>query len=236
MCPLLYTNTTPTQVGRYERINNKLIPQLKEVLERGNLTIANASEFSSLSEDNQKVILEIINSNIQLNKDEAIKLKNQLKEIENEKAKEIKNNQTIIEENLKLKAELKKTTLKSDEEIKQLEGQLRVQLEKDIDDKYKLKLEEVKNEVKSSNEEKERLKTEIEQLKANAPADNLDEIKENYKLIPILKALNTNLIMLKKQYDSMQQNDINLSNCIIDDLRSINRAKGILDIFNKDLF
>ena len=61
-------------------------------------------------------------------------------------------------------------------------------------------------------------------------------IKENYKLIPILKALNTNLIMLKKQYDSMQQNDINLSNCIIDDLRSINRAKGILDIFNKDLF
>lgn len=227
---------SPTQVGRYERINNKLIPQLKEVLERGNLTIANASEFSSLSEDNQKVILEIINNNIQLNKDEAIKLKNQLKEIENEKAKEIKNNQTIIEENLKLKAELKKTTLKSDEEIKQLEGQLRVQLEKDIDDKYKLKLEEVKNEVKSSNEEKERLKTEIEQLKANAPADNLDEIKENYKLIPILKALNTNLIMLKKQYDSMQQNDINLSNCIIDDLRSINRAKGILDIFNKDLF
>lgn len=36
---------SPTQVGRYERINKNLIPELKEILENGNLTIANASEF-----------------------------------------------------------------------------------------------------------------------------------------------------------------------------------------------
>ena len=59
---------SPTQVGRYERINKNLIPELKEILENGNLTIANASEFSSLSEDNQKVILEIINNKVDINK------------------------------------------------------------------------------------------------------------------------------------------------------------------------
>lgn len=73
---------SPTQVSRYESINNKLIPELKEILENGNLTIANASEFSSLSEDNQKVILDIINDKVELNKQEAINLKNKLKQLE----------------------------------------------------------------------------------------------------------------------------------------------------------
>ena len=81
---------SPTQVGRYERINNKLIPELKAVIEQGNLTIANASEFSSLSEENQRVILNIINDKTNMSKQEAIDLKNKLKKIEEEKELELK--------------------------------------------------------------------------------------------------------------------------------------------------
>ena len=45
---------SPTQVGRYERINKNLIPELSEILKSGGLTIANASEFASLSERKSK--------------------------------------------------------------------------------------------------------------------------------------------------------------------------------------
>ncbi len=73
---------SPTQVGRYERINNNLIPELKELLEQGNLSTSNASEFSTLSEESQKGILEILNKNISLSKEEAISLKQELKRVE----------------------------------------------------------------------------------------------------------------------------------------------------------
>ncbi|MDB2105076.1 ParB/RepB/Spo0J family partition protein, partial [Clostridium paraputrificum] len=69
---------SPTQVGRYERINNNLIQELKELLEQGNLSTSNASEFSTLSEESQKGILEILNKNISLSKEEAISLKQEL--------------------------------------------------------------------------------------------------------------------------------------------------------------
>ena len=90
---------SPTQVGRYERINKNLIPELKEILENGNLTIANASEFSSLSEDNQKVILEIINNKVEISKEEATELKVKLKKLEQEKADELKRleNEKLVE-------------------------------------------------------------------------------------------------------------------------------------------
>ena len=83
-------NLSATQVGRYERINNKLIPELKAVIEQGNLTIANASEFSSLSEENQRVILNLIDDKANMSKQEAIDLKNKLKKIEEEKELELK--------------------------------------------------------------------------------------------------------------------------------------------------
>ena len=159
---------SPTQVGRYERINKNLIPELKEILENGNLTIANASEFSSLSEDNQKVILEIINNKVEISKEEATELKVKLKKLEQEKADELKRleNEKLVEikkienekdealrskklisdEVLRLKSELDKSENKSEEEIKELENQLREELKKDLDNKYLAEIENIKNE------------------------------------------------------------------------------------------
>lgn len=85
------TGLSPAQIGRYSTISKGLIKELKEVLEKGDLSIANASEFAVLSEENQRMILDIIKNEVSINKNEAIELKNQLKKIEKEKEELLKN-------------------------------------------------------------------------------------------------------------------------------------------------
>ncbi|MDU2674002.1 MAG: ParB/RepB/Spo0J family partition protein [Clostridium sp.] len=230
-------NLSATQVSRYESINNNLIPELKEILESGNLTIANASEFSTLSEDNQKVILDIINSKVELNKKEAIDLKNKLKEIEEEKERELKSRQSIIEENARLKAKINENNVKSEEEIKQIEGQLRIEVKQELNNKYGCIIEEVKNQAKASNEEKERYKKELEELKAKTKAkdENSEELKENYKLISELRNVHTSLVALMRQHDKMKRNNINFSQDILDELRRVNSAKSILSNLSDEI-
>lgn len=202
---------SPTQVGRYEKINSSLIPELKTVLEKGNLTIANASEFANLSEDNQKVILELINSNINLSKNEAIELKNKLKKIEEEKALEYKEREMLIQENYTLKNKLNSNIEKTNEERKELEGQLRLELEKELENKYVDKLNSIKDEVKKQTDEKAKLKDEISRLKANAPKDVALEFKENITLIQSLKSIKNSLSSLYKQIDKMRTENIKIS-------------------------
>lgn len=202
---------SPTQVGRYEKINSSLIPELKTVLEKGNLTIANASEFANLSEDNQKVILELINSNVNLSKNEAIELKNKLKKIEEEKALEYKEKEKLIQENSTLKNKLNSNLEKTNEERKELEGQLRIELEKELENKYADKLNSIKDEVKKQTDEKAKLKDEISKLKANAPKDVTTEFKENITLIQNLKNIENSLSSLYKQIDKMRKDNIKIS-------------------------
>ncbi|MBO3338536.1 ParB N-terminal domain-containing protein [Clostridium perfringens] len=202
---------SPTQVGRYEKINSRLIPELKNVLEKGNLTIANASEFANLSEDNQKIILELINSNVNLSKNEAIELKNKLKKIEEEKALEYKEREKLIQENSTLKNKLNSNIEKTNEERKELEGQLRIELEKELESKYADKLNSIKDEVKKQTDEKAKLKDEISKLKANAPKDVTTEFKENITLIQNLKNIENSLSSLYKQIDKMRKDNIKIS-------------------------
>lgn len=241
-----------TQVGRYERINKNLIPELSDILKSGGLTIANASEFASLSEENQKVILDIINNKVEISKDEATELKVKLKKLEQEKADELKkiesekideirkieqekaealrNNQLISDEILKLKTELDKSENKSEEEIKELENKLREELEKDLNNKYLSDIENIKNEINLNKEEKERYKKELEEMKAKSKEDKYksDEFKENYKLIADLKNAYTALISLTRQEHKMTSNKINISSDILEELERTMRASSIL--------
>lgn len=241
-----------TQVGRYERINKNLIPELSDILKSGGLTIANASEFASLSEENQKVILDIINNKVEISKDEATELKVKLKKLEQEKADELKkiasekideirkieqekaealrNNQLISDEILKLKTELDKSENKSKEEIKELENKLREELEKDLNNKYLSEIESIKNEINLNKEEKERYKKELEEMKAKSKEDKYksDEFKENYKLIADLKNAYSALISLTRQEHKMTSNKINISSDILEELERTMRATSIL--------
>lgn len=168
---------SPTQVGRYERINKNLIPELKEILENGNLTIANASEFSSLSEDNQKVILEIINNKVEISKEEATELKVKLKKLEQEKADELKRL-----ENEKL-VEIKKIENEKSVEIRRIENEKDEALisKKLISDEVlRLKSELDKSENKSEEEIKALENQLREELKKDLDNKYLAEI-ENIK-------------------------------------------------------
>ena len=254
---------SPTQVGRYERINKNLIPELKEILENGNLTIANASEFSSLSEANQKVILEIINNKVEISKEEATELKVKLKKLEQEKADELKRleNEKLVEirkiedeksveirrienekdealrskklisdEVLRLKSELDKSENKSEEEIKELENQLREELKKDLDNKYLSEIENIKNEANSNKEEKERYRKELEEMKAKSKEnkDKSDEFKENYKLVADLKSVYQGLVSILKQHKKMKDNQIVITDDILEQLDKTMMATSIL--------
>ena len=168
---------SPTQVGRYERINKNLIPELKEILENGNLTIANASEFSSLSEDNQKVILEIINNKVEISKEEATELKVKLKKLEQEKADELKRL-----ENEKL-VEIRKIENEKSVEIRRIENEKAEALRSKkliSDEVLRLKSELDKSENKSEEEIKELENQLREELKKDLDNKYLSEI-ENIK-------------------------------------------------------
>ena len=168
---------SPTQVGRYERINKNLIPELKEILENGNLTIANASEFSSLSEDNQKVILEIINNKVEISKEEATELKVKLKKLEQEKADELKRL-----ENEKL-VEIRKIENEKSVEIRRIENEKDEALRSKkliSDEVLRIKSELDKSENKSEEEIKELENQLREELKKDLDNKYLSEI-ENIK-------------------------------------------------------
>ena len=168
---------SPTQVGRYERINKNLIPELKEILENGNLTIANASEFSSLSEANQKVILEIINNKVEISKEEATELKVKLKKLEQEKTDELKRL-----ENEKL-VEIRKIEDEKSVEIRRIENEKDEALRSKkliSDEVLRLKSELDKSENKSEEEIKALENQLREELKKDLDNKYLAEI-ENIK-------------------------------------------------------
>ena len=226
---------SPTQVGRYERINNNLIPELKELLEQGNLSTSNASEFSTLSEESQKGILEILNKNISLSKEEAISLKQELKRVELQKEEEIKTKNSLIRYNSELKTELNKAHTDKSEIISQLEGQLRVEVKQELDDKYSMKIEEVTNEYLKANEEKKKLENEIKELKANTPKENLEELTENLKLQQLIENADKAILEVRKQSNLMINKKIKFSDYIKSELEhtriSSTLFKSLLEYF-----
>lgn len=247
-------NLSATQVGRYERINNKIIPELKAVIEQGNLTIANASEFSSLSEENQRVILNLIDDKANMSKQEAIDLKNKLKKIEEEKELELKKAYEEKELELKRLEEEKKnqvSKLKSEnenlkkkldsnnieEERKEIEGQIefeeklkneKVILEEELKSKYDKKVEDITNEVKENNLEKQRLKDELSKLKEKSNNEvDIKNTKENFVLVQNLKLIDNSFRNLKSQIIKMKKENIKVS--------EETKAKEFLEKYQKEI-
>lgn len=249
-------NLSATQVGRYERINNKLIPELKAIIEQGNLTIANASEFSSLSEENQRVILNIIDDKANMSKQEAIDLKNKLKKIEEEKELELKKAYKEKELELKRLEEEKKnhvSKLKSEnenlkkkldsnnieEERKEIEGQIKIEfeeklrnekviLEEKLKSKYDKKIEDITNKVKENNLEKQRLKDELSKLKEKSNNEvDIKNTKENFVLVQNLKLIDNSFKDLKSQINKMKKENIKVS--------EETKAKEFLEKYQKEI-
>lgn len=133
------TGLSMTQVGRYDTINKNLIPELKNILEKGNLTITSASEFAKLNEDNQKIILEIIKKEVDISKNEAYELKNKFKKIEKEK-------QDLIEKEEKYISEINKLKNENENVIKDIDAEID-KIKSELEDKYNCDNEDFKNEI-----------------------------------------------------------------------------------------
>lgn len=190
------TGLSTTQVGRYSVINKSLIPELKQLLNEGDLSIANASEFATLSEENQKIILSIINNKVNISKSEANELKKQFKEIEIEKNNLIKkeiqyktqieelnkkneNESEIIENRIEaIKLELSKKYNADHEQLKK-ENELK---EKELENlaKEKALLEEQKKQILEEQEKNKNI-DEIINNKAKEIASNFEKDKNNIK-------------------------------------------------------
>lgn len=155
------------QVAKYSTVSNNLIPELRTILDEGNLSISNATEFSSLSEENQKIILDIINKRVDISRNEAVEIKKQLKEIELEKNRIIEREKQKSEEILKLKSENEKEELENS--IKNSNESTKEEIEHEVNQR----LEEIKSQFEKDNlklkEENKKLK---EKINKN---NNLDE-------------------------------------------------------------
>ena len=226
------------QVAKYSTVSNNLIPELRTILDEGNLSISNATEFSSLSEENQKIILDIINKRVDISRNEAVEIKKQLKEIELEKNRIREREKQKSEEILKLKAENETKSIEIDTKIEQVKKEIlensnkeKEELIKKLnsleDDKKKLEneKEELENSIKNSNEStKEEIEHEVnqrlEEIKSQFEKDNLKLKEENKKL---KEKINKNNNLDEKQILN-QELKIRLNNTI----RDISRVAGLM--------
>lgn len=196
------TGLSPAQVGRYSAISKGLIKELKDVLEQGNLSISNASEFAVLSEENQRLILSIIKNEISISKNEANELKNKLKKIEKDKEDLLSKEEKYISDLKNLKDKNETTPKNINEEIASKKSK------EIIDDFKKNKLNEINKDeecIAINNELKTRLKSlrkdtlKVAKLMENNTIIDETTIKEVENFKSELKFLNDKIDLYTKQ-------------------------------------
>ncbi|MCE9677453.1 ParB/RepB/Spo0J family partition protein [Paraclostridium bifermentans] len=131
------TGLSPAQVGRYSAISKGLIKELKDVLEKGNLSISNASEFAVLSEENQRLILSVIKNEISISKNEANELKNKFKKIEKDKEDLLNKEEKYISEIKNLKDKNENTRKNINKEINSSIEEIASRRAKEVIDDFK---------------------------------------------------------------------------------------------------
>lgn len=210
------TGLSSTQVGRYSSINNNLIPELRELLNEGELSIANASEFSILSKENQNIILNIVNNKVKISKNEATELKKQFKEIEKEKNE-------LIKKEKQYEAQINELNKKNDAISKIIESRvesIKLELNKKHNADYeklkkekKLKEEELKNLMKEKSIVEEEKNKILEARKNNKDIDNIINNKAKEIALKFEKDkqnIEKENELLKLELKEMKLNDYNL--------------------------
>lgn len=196
------TGLSPAQVGRYSAISKGLIKELKDVLEQGNLSISNASEFAVLSEENQRLILSVIKNEISISKNEANELKNKLKKIEKDKEDMLSKEEKYISDLKNLKDKNETTPKNINEEIASKKSK------EIIDDFKKNKLNKINKYeecISINNELKTRLKSlrkdtlKVAKLMENNTIIDETTIKEVENFKSELKFLNEKIDLYTKQ-------------------------------------
>lgn len=190
------------QVAKYSTVSNNLIPELRAILDEGNLTISNATEFSSLSKENQKVILDIINNNIEISKNEAVEIKKQLKKVEKEKQQIIEIEKQKSEEILKLKLENESKSNEINLEIERVKKELLENSDKEKEE-FENKLKVLENDKNILENEKLKLETNINNLNESIKIEI--ENKANQKINEIKNKFEEDKLKLKRENELLKE-------------------------------
>ena len=124
-----------------------------------------------------------------------------------------------------------------EEERKEIEGQIefeeklkneKVILEEELKSKYDKKVEDITNEVKENNLEKQRLKDELSKLKEKSNNEvDIKNTKENFVLVQNLKLIDNSFRNLKSQIIKMKKENIKVS--------EETKAKEFLEKYQKEI-
>lgn len=169
----------PTQTKRYVSMAKNLIPELEKMLELEKLSVSNASIFSALSKENQRVLYQSLKDKddiLEITKKEAEDLKNRYKDLEEEKniieRNYIDKIEQLTKENELKENELKEATNGIDEKIeiikKEMETKIKVKTDEEIGDYLKEieQLEKAKQDLEVRHEEmKKEQEIELEKTK-----------------------------------------------------------------------
>ena len=138
-------------------------------------------------------------------------------------------------ENENLKKKLDSNNI--EEERKEIEGQIefeeklkneKVILEEELKSKYDKKVEDITNEVKENNLEKQRLKDELSKLKEKSNNEvDIKNTKENFVLVQNLKLIDNSFRNLKSQIIKMKKENIKVS--------EETKAKEFLEKYQKEI-
>lgn len=119
-----------SQVGKYQKINKDLIPELKKMLEENNLDMAKAASIAALDELGQMSIYELLKGNVGLSRDELNKLKKVLKEKEDKLHEERQQHKENLEQEY---LKMKKSREEFNEEIEKLKAEKEAEKEMEKD-------------------------------------------------------------------------------------------------------
>lgn len=146
------------QVGKYQKIDKDLIPELKEMFEKNNLDMAKAASIAALELPGQMTIYETLKGNVEISREEVNKLTKALKEKEVELKKQ--------------QEEYKKKLEKENERLKKVREDFNKDYERLEFEKHQLeeKAKEVMNEKieEGKSAHSEHPKIDIENLEFNA--------------------------------------------------------------------
>lgn len=219
-------NMSPAQVGRYQTINNKLIPELQLLIKDEKLTIENASFFAALPEENQRDILKLLNENIEINRATAQEMVKKIKAENNQVQKQLevanleKKNIEKNNNDLKLKIQKYENEIQEHKEKeKKIEAEIKEKLKEELTKENEETLNSLREELKLEKEKSDKLSKKIEDEKLNdSRPSNVDEalkiedIKINTQIELTLKDLLGNIKPIKNKVNNINLKEARISN------------------------
>jgi len=214
-------NLSGMQVQRLKNIHYKLIPELKELLDKNQITMANASDLSLLQEEQQKIAYNFLIANVNASKEEIESLKETLKN-KDEKNQELdKTNQELNMNVIKLKGIVNEKDKKLNDisnSIEETKTKLQEEISKKVSDELKEKHEQdIKNleiELNKQKDEKAKIESERNSIiqEKNKKDKELEEIKSSNKNIEEDIKVNAEIKVLIKSLEKTSNELIDFLN------------------------